>query len=203
MAPVLNSSSASVIRLDPGLVAVEVAPVHHYSDKTPEGQTELGFSYAFLAAVGIAFVVLICVDVYVQYGPKPMPGDRVWYKRKFDNAKGGFYVCRDTFNRLFVRRKKRLDLESAAVTQRTFDSQNIIDRLAAKPATEKAPTMVEDAEAKEKSTGPMAGIEVKVTPLDIPFLRDSAAAEAAAKDAAAKDGTPKSDEAGGSGAAWL
>ncbi|KAM0478111.1 hypothetical protein ACHAPX_005299 [Trichoderma viride] len=196
MAPLLNSSSGSVIRLVPGLVAVEVAPVHHYFDKTPEGPTELGFSYAFLAAVGIVFVVLIVVDVYMNHGPKPTPGERVWYKRKFDKARGGYYVCKDTLNRLFVRRKKRLDLESAEATQRTFDSENIINRLAAKPATEKAPTMVDGAEA-EKMTGPMSGIEVKVTPLDMPFLRDGAA------DIAAKDGAPKRDDAGGSGAFWL
>ncbi|PON30917.1 hypothetical protein TGAM01_v200337 [Trichoderma gamsii] len=195
MAPVLNSSSGSVIRLVPGLVAVEVAPVHHYFDKTPEGPTELGFCYAFLAVVGIAFVVLIAADVYVKHGPKPIPGERVWYKRKFDKARGGYYVCKDTFNRLFVHRKKRLDLESAAAVQRTFDSQKIIDRLAARPATEKAPTMVENAEAEEKCTGPMSGIEVKVTPLDMSFLRDGAAA-----DTAAKDGAPKSDNASGSGA---
>ncbi|EHK40081.1 uncharacterized protein TrAtP1_006126 [Trichoderma atroviride] len=198
MAPVLNSSSGPVIRLVPGLVAIEVAPAHHYFDKTPEGPTELGFSYAFLAAVGVAFVVLICVDVYAKHGPKPTPGERVWYKRKFDKAKGGYYVCKDTLNRLFVRKKQRLDLENAVATQRTFDSQKIIDRLAAKPAAEKAPTMVEGAEAEEKSAGPMAGIEVRVTPLDMPFLRDGAAV-----DTAVKDGTPKSDDAGGSGAAGL
>ncbi|KAK1254672.1 hypothetical protein MKX08_008667 [Trichoderma sp. CBMAI-0020] len=195
MAPVPDSSSGPVIRFVPGLVAIEVAPVHHYFDKTPEGPTELGFSYAFLAAVGVVFVVLICADVYIKHGPKPAPGERVWYKRKFDKAKGGFYVCKDTFNRLFVRNKQRLDLENAAATQRTFDSQKIIDRLAAKPAAEKAPTLVEDTEA-ENITGPMAGIEVKVTPLDMPFLRDDAAT-----DTAAKNVTPKSDDAGSSGAA--
>lgn len=197
MAPVLNSSSGSVIRLVPGLVAIEVAPAHHYLDKTPEGPTELGFSYCFLAVVCIAFIVLIAVDVYVKHGPKPVPGERVRYKRKFDKAKGGYFVCKDTFNRLFVR-KKKLDLESTATAQRTFDSQKIIDRLATKPATEKAPSMVDDAGAEEKSTGPMAGIEVRVTPLDMPFLRDGDAV-----DTVPKDGTFKSDDAGGGGAFGL
>lgn len=194
MAPAINPAPSPVIRLVPGLVAVEVTPVHHYLDRSPEGLTELGFSYAFLAVVGIVFVVLILVDIYVKHGPKPTPGKRVWYKRKFDKAKGGYYVFKDTFNRLFVRRKKRLDVESAEAAPKTFDSEKIIDRLAAKPATDKAPTMVGNTE--EKITGPMAGIEVRVTPLDMPFLRDGAAA-----DTAAKDGTPKSDNAGSDGAA--
>ncbi|KAL7897106.1 hypothetical protein HDV63DRAFT_379932 [Trichoderma sp. SZMC 28014] len=197
MAPVLNSSSGSVIRLVPGLVAIEVTPAHHDLEKTPEGLTELGFCYCFLAVVCIAFVVLIAVDVYIKHGPKPVPGERVWYKRKYDKAKGGYYVCKDTFNRLFVRRNKSLGQENAATAPRTFDAQKtqkIIDRLAAKPATEKAPSMVDDAGVEEKSAGPMAGIEVKVTPLDMPFLRDGDAADTG------KDGTSKSDDAGGSGA---
>jgi hypothetical protein len=181
------------MRLVPGLVAIEVAPVHHYFDKTPEGPTELGFSYTFLGIIAMAFVVVIAMDVYIKHGPKPTPGKRLWYKRKFDKAKGGYYVCKDTFNRLFVRRKQRLDLESAATAQRTFDSQKIIDRLAAKPATEKAPSMVENAEAKDKSTVPMTGVEVEVTPLDMPFLRDT--------DTVAQDGIFRSANAGGGGAA--
>lgn len=194
MAPVINAVSSPVIRLVPGLVAINVTPAHNYLEKSEEGLTELGFSYAFLAAIGIAFIVLIFTDVYIKHGPKPTPGKRAWYKRKFDKAKGGYYVCKDTFNKLFVKRKGGFDLERAGEAPKTFDSQKIIDRLAAKPATDKAPTMVENAEGK--NTGPMAGIEVKVTPLDMPFLMDDAVENTAAKDKAVKG-----DNAGGDGAA--
>ncbi|KAL7927070.1 hypothetical protein ACQKWADRAFT_279443 [Trichoderma austrokoningii] len=191
-APAINASSGSVIRLVPGLVAIQVEPVHHYFDQTPEGPTELGFSYAFLGAVGIAFIVLILVDVWMKHGPKSAPGERSWFKVKFDKAKGRYFVCKDTFNRLFISDKRRLEeANKKAKAQKVFDSQKIIDRLAAKPATEKAPSMVEETE--EKNVGPMAGIEVKVTPLDMPFLRDGAAADTFAE-TVAKDGTPKTDD---------
>lgn len=198
MAPVIPPvpSPSPVIRLVPGLVAINVTPAHNYLEKSEEGPTELGFSYAFLAAIGLAFIALILADVYIKHGPKPTPGKRVWYKRKFDKAKGGYYVCKDTFNKLLVKRKRRLDHERAEAAPKIFDSQKAIEKLAAKPAGDRAATMVETAE--EKSTGPMAGIEVKVTPLDMPFLKDNAAAGTAPK-----DGALKSDNVGSDGAAGL
>lgn len=196
MAPVIYPIPALILGRVPSLVVTNATTAHSYLEKSEDGPTELGFSYAFLAAVGVAFIVLILVDVYIRYAPKPTLGKRVWYQRRFDKAKGGYYVCKDRFSKLLVKRKRRLDIENAGAVPRIFDSQKIIDRLAAQPASDRVATTVEDAEGK--SPGPMSGIEVKVTPLDMPFLRDDAA-----ESSAAKDDTVKSGNAGADGAAGL
>ncbi|KAL6888053.1 hypothetical protein GGI43DRAFT_230925 [Trichoderma evansii] len=195
MAPAIYLVPSPVIRRVPDFVATNATATHNYLEKSEEGLTELGFSYAFLAAVGIAFIVLIVVDIYIKHGPKPTPGEPAWYQRKFDKAKGGYYVFKDGFNKLLVKRKRRLGLESAEAAPKIFDSQKIIDRLAAKPASDRPASMVEDAE--EKSPGPMSGIEVKVTPLDLPFLKDDAAENSAPKDNTAKGDNADSDRAAG------
>ncbi|KAM0262106.1 hypothetical protein ACHAQJ_001847 [Trichoderma viride] len=148
-------------------------------DKSKIGTTELIFCYGFLAIVFGAFISLLLIDVWRKHGPKRDPNERSFIMKRVDKAHEKYFICKDHFNRLFIGRKNVGNVDHAVA--RDFDSQAIIDRLAAKPASAETGTVAETTE--EKNNGPMEGVEITVTPLDLPFLVNTDVEDVNVKDA--------------------
>jgi hypothetical protein len=154
--------------------------------ETKEGKTELIFCWGFLAIVFIAFASLLAIDVYHKHGPERDANERSFIMKRFDKAHEKYYICKDNFNRLFIWRKKNVgDVEHAVA--RDFDSQTIIDRLAAKPASAEAATLTENTAGKTGRL--MERVAVTVTPLDMSFLEHNTVEDAAVESITFEDAT--------------
>ncbi|KAL7796786.1 hypothetical protein V8C37DRAFT_400138 [Trichoderma ceciliae] len=143
-----------------------VRPLHEGKQK--EDKTDLIFAYAIIGAIFAAFFGIVLADLCRKHMPKRDPNHRSLVMKGVDKVHEKLVASsHNSFARLFTKKKSRgSDIESAAA--KDLDSQAIIDRLAAKPAgTEAALSAASD---EGKSVGPMASIEVTVTPLKLPFL---------------------------------
>ncbi|RFU77002.1 hypothetical protein TARUN_5249 [Trichoderma arundinaceum] len=133
-------------------------------ERAPEDKTDLVFAGAIMGAILVIFVGIVLVDLCRKHAPRRDPNGGNFINRLYATSMAD---RNNRFTRLFTKQKKRGgDVESAAAGE--DESLAAVDRLAT-DSSKTVPGLLAKDEAK--SVGPMANVDVTVTPLEMPFLQ--------------------------------
>lgn len=137
-----------------------------------ESKTAVIMSYIFLAVVFLLFLALILADVYIKYMPEREPDYRNPVLRGIDwTYENVIYPVQDFF--------KKKPGPAEPWVEKQFDSQAIIDRLAAKPAADVTVTETEVPAEEVSAESLAAKSAATVTETEVPAEEDSAKPAAA------------------------